>query len=110
QWVVGFAQNFHALTPNSEWYRYTASQGTVHLGGVCESGATCTGNRDLYDDLGIAVSPTTGFASIVYSDDQWAEYHHTSPTCTESLNNTALCDHTEIVTQTSGRGISGKYG
>lgn len=32
-------------------------------------GLGCTGNRDLYDDFGIAVNPLTGLASIVYSDE-----------------------------------------
>jgi len=46
----------------------------------------CTGNRDLYDDFGVAVNPTTGLASIVYSDDQ--------------PGNTGAADHTAVATQT----------
>lgn len=104
-WTVGFAQNLNALKPGSSWSRFTASP-IVHLGGVCESGATCTGNRDLYDDFGVAASPTTGLASIVYSDDQWSKAGNTSPNCAKkSDNNTANCDHTAIATQTSGRRI-----
>ena len=52
------------------WSRQTASP-IIHHGGVCEAGVTCSGNRDLYDDFGVAASPTTGLASIVYSDDQF---------------------------------------
>lgn len=63
-------------------------------GGVCEGGVSCTGNRDLFDDFGIAASPTTGLASIVYSDDQ--------------PGNTGASDHTSIATQTSGSGIFSK--
>ena len=103
-WTVGFAQNLNALTPGSTWSRQTASP-TNHYGGVCESGVTCTGNRDLYDDFGVAASPTTGLASIIYSDDQ---YHPNAPNtsgCDPSTNNTGTCDHTAIATQTSGTGI-----
>ena len=70
-WTVGFAQNLHALTPGSPWSRQTASP-TNHFGGVCEAGVACSGNRDLYDDFGVAASPTTGLASIIYSDDQFS--------------------------------------
>ena len=65
-----------------------AATPTIHFGGVCEGGITCTGSRDLYDDFGIAVSPTTGLASITYSDDQ--------------PGNTGSDDHTAIATQTGG--------
>ena len=103
-WTVGFAQNLNALTPGSVWSRQTASP-TNHFGGVCESGVTCTGNRDLYDDFGVAASPTTGLASIIYSDDQ---YHPNAPNtsgCDATTNNSSSCDHTAIATQTSGTGI-----
>jgi autonomous glycyl radical cofactor GrcA len=103
-WTVGFAQNLNALTPGSSWTRQTASP-TNHYGGVCEAGVTCTGNRDLYDDFGVAASPTTGLASIIYSDDQ---YHPNAPNtsgCDASTSNTSTCDHTAIATQTSGTGI-----
>jgi hypothetical protein len=103
-WTVGFAQNLTALTAGSPWSRQTASP-TNHLGGVCEAGVTCSGNRDLFDDFGVAASPTTGLASIIYSDDQ---YHPNSPNtsgCDASTSNTSTCDHTAIATQTSGTGI-----
>jgi hypothetical protein len=103
-WTVGFAQNLTALTPGSAWSRQTASP-TNHFGGVCESGVTCTGNRDLFDDFGVAASPTTGLASIIYSDDQ---YHPNAPNtsgCDTSTSNSSSCDHTAIATQTSGTGI-----
>src|SRR5207253_9029080 len=69
---------------------------------LCESGATCTGNRDLYDDFGVAASPTTGLASIVYSDDQYSNTptHPAGPYCTPSRTNTGSCDSTNIATQT----------
>jgi hypothetical protein len=103
-WTVGFAQNLKALTPRSAWSRQTASP-INHYGGVCESGVTCTGNRDLFDDFGVAASPTTGLASIIYSDDQ---YHAGAPNtsgCDASTSTSSSCDHTAIATQTSGTGI-----
>jgi hypothetical protein len=100
--LVGFAQNLRALKPGSRWARHTASP-VVHRGGVCESGVACTGNRDLFDDFGVAASPRTGLASIVYSDDQWAKNGQTSPNCaSKSDSNSGSCDHTAIATQTSG--------
>jgi len=68
-WYVYMAQNRTATTVGSSFTQVAATP-IIHYGGVCEGGVSCTGNRDLYDDFGIAVSPTTGLASIVYSDDQ----------------------------------------
>jgi hypothetical protein len=105
-WTVGFAQNLKALTPGSAWSRQTASP-TNHFGGVCESGVTCTGNRDLFDDFGVAASPTTGLASIIYSDDQFDPSGPNTSGCDAGTNNTGSCDHTAIATQTAGTGIFG---
>lgn len=103
-WTVGFAQNLTATKPGSAWTRQTASP-TNHFGGVCESGVTCTGNRDLFDDFGVAASPTTGLASIIYSDDQFDPNGPNTSGCDASTNNSSSCDHTAIATQTSGTGI-----
>src|SRR5437899_3977861 len=108
-WQVYFAQNLAATTPNSKWSQTTAS-GIVHYGGVCESGVTCTGNRDLLDDFGVAVSPTTGLATIIYTNDQYlntaAEPATTrtsgSGVCTQALSNSVDCSHTDIAVQTGG--------
>ncbi|HYL20479.1 MAG TPA: sialidase family protein [Gemmatimonadales bacterium] len=86
-WYVFFAQNRNAAVAGSKFTQVAATP-IVHFGGACESGVTCTGNRDLFDDFGIAVSPTTGEASIAYSDDQ--------------PGNTGSDDHTAIATQTAG--------
>ena len=92
----------NATTAGSAFTQVAASP-INHYGGVCEGGISCTGNRDLYDDFGVAASPTTGLASIVYSDDQ---YDPAQPTkCTQAQNNSATCDHTNIATQTAGAGI-----
>jgi hypothetical protein len=86
-WYVYMAQNRSATTVGSSFTQVAATP-IIHYGGVCEGGISCTGNRDLYDDFGIAVSPTTGLASIVYSDDQ--------------PGNTGRDDHTAIATQVKG--------
>ena len=86
-WYVFFAQNLNAAATGSTFTQGAATP-IIHYGGVCESGVGCTGNRDLYDDFGVAVNPTTGLASIVYSDDQ--------------PGNTGAADHTAIATQTAG--------
>ncbi|HKK26755.1 MAG TPA: hypothetical protein VKB18_01610 [Gemmatimonadota bacterium] len=89
-WRVYFAQNRKADEAGTRFSQGAATP-VVHYGGVCESGVTCTGNRDLYDDFGVAVDPTTGRASIAYSDDQ--------------PGNTGSDDHTAVATQTAGSGI-----
>jgi hypothetical protein len=72
---------------------------------VCEAGVTCSGNRDLYDDFGVAASPTTGLASIIYSDDQYHPGQPNTSGCDASTSNSGTCDHTAIATQTGGSGI-----
>lgn len=105
-WYVYFAQIQNALT-TTPTVAQTAATAIIHYGGVCEAGVTCSGNRDLFDDFGIAASPTTGLASIVFSDDQFinSALEPPSPTCDASKKNTGSCDHTDIATQTSGPGI-----
>lgn len=110
-WYVYMAQNLSATTAGSSFTQVQASP-VVHLGGVCEGGISCTGNRDLYDDFGVAVdrysgSSAYGFASIVYSDDQYTNDANNPPQpgCTTAKNNTPTCDHTSIATQTAGTAI-----
>src|SRR5260370_18903209 len=105
-WFVYFAQNLNANSSGSAFIQVTATP-IVHFGGVCESGVTCSGNRDLFDDFGVAASPLTGLASIVYSDDQYTNDVNDPPQsgCTPSTSNSGSCDHTSISTQTGGPGI-----
>ncbi len=103
-WHVYFAQNLHATTPGSTFAQVAASP-VNHHGGVCESGIACTGNRDLLDDFGVAASPTTGLASIVYTDDQLRAgdpNNQNSPICKVGDNNTSNCEHTAFATQLTG--------
>jgi len=108
-WYLYFAQNLNALIPNSGFTQVKAS-GVVHYGDVCELGAGCGGgmNRDLLDDIGVATSPTTGRAAIIYTSDQYlntaAEPANTfgSRHCTSTATNTIDCSHTDIAIQTGG--------
>lgn len=105
-WNVYFAQNLQATTTGSSFSQVAATP-VVHHGGVCESGIACSGNRDLFDDFGIAADPLTGMASIVYSDDQFTDTADSPPQsgCSDSTTNTSSCDHTSIATQLTGLGI-----
>jgi len=114
-WYVYFAQNLKATTPGSSFTQGTVS-GIIHYAGVCESGVTCSGNRDLLDDFGIAASPTTGFAAIIYTADQYlntaaepANSQGSAP-CTASTSNSSDCSHTDIAQQTGGSGINQRHG
>ncbi len=106
KWYVYMAQNLRATTSGSSFTQVRATP-IIHYGGVCEGGISCTGNRDLFDDFGVAASPITGLASIVYSDDQYTNDTNDPPQpgCTPAQNNTRSCDHTSIATQTSGPAI-----
>src|SRR2546422_465997 len=111
-WKVYFSQNLKATTPGSSWSQVAAS-GTIHYGGVCESGVTCTGNRDLLDDFGVAASPTTGLATIIYTSDQFVNStaepatrrSSTRTFCTRDTTNDIDCEHTNIAVQTGGQGV-----
>ena len=122
-WYVYFAQNLNALTPNSRFTQVAAS-GVVHYGDVCELGASCASNqnRDLLDDFGVAASPTTGNAAIIYTSDQYVNSalepamtfgsRHCSSTPpgqpTSPAENTVDCNHTDIAVQTGGSTVNNK--
>jgi hypothetical protein len=105
-WHVYLAQNLTAARSGGSFTQYEASP-VNHLGGVCEGGVSCTGNRDLFDDFGVAASPVTGLVSIIYSADQYANTAPApaAPGCTPSDTNSPRCDHTMIATQITGKGI-----
>ena len=109
-WYVYFSQNLQATTPGSSWTQVQAS-GLIHTGNVCEQGVGCTSsqNRDLLDDFGVAASPTTGLASIIYTSDQYvgtalepAQNKGSRGGCTPTVTNTVDCSHTDIATQIGG--------
>jgi hypothetical protein len=105
-WYVYFVQNLRA-TKSGSTFTSIKTTPIVHFGGVCESGVTCSGNRDLFDDFGVAANPNTGLASIIYSDDQYINDANDPPSsgCTASTSNSSSCDHTSIAMQTGGPGI-----
>src|SRR6267143_1253365 len=109
-WQVYFAQNVLATTLGSTFTQVAAS-GTIHFGDVCEGGISCGDgqNRDLLDDFGVAASPTTGKAAIIYTSDQYATNQALEPAnsfgsrhCTADKTNTIDCSHTDIAAQTGG--------
>lgn len=102
QWHAYYAENDKVLTNPTGFSQVQASP-VNHTGAVCEGGVSCTGNRDLYDDFGVAVSPVTNVASIVYSDDQYNGFADNPPPsgCTAANNDSVSCDHTNVATGTS---------
>jgi len=107
-WYAYFAQNLRATDPHSHFTQARATP-VVHQGAVCEGGISCSGNRDLFDDFGVAASPTTGLASIAYTEDQYttAPADGPPPGCTPDRSNTLYCDHTAVATQLGGSPIFG---
>jgi BNR repeat protein len=116
-WYVFFSQNLQADVPNSSWTQVQASA-TVHYGDVCEAGANCSSsqNRDLLDDFGVAASPKTGLATIIYTTDQYANTalepangQGSRGGCKPAVSNTVDCSHTNVAVQTSGSTINQKH-
>jgi hypothetical protein len=64
-WYVEFAQN-----PSGQPHGWQAPQQlmSVHTGAVCEAGANCTSDRQLFEDFGLDID-TGGYAHIAYSHD-----------------------------------------
>jgi hypothetical protein len=104
-WYVFFAQNLKALS--NHHFSQVRVTPVIHYGGVCEVGISCTGNRDLFDDFGIAAS-RTGLATIIYTDDQYRmpdSNNANYASCGPAQSNSIDCDHVAIARQTSGKGI-----
>jgi hypothetical protein len=60
-------------TDGGRTFAQTAATPVVHRGAECVAGGQCnnfSNERDLLDDFGLAISPTTGRASIAYDSDQ----------------------------------------
>lgn len=64
-WYVEFAQN-----PSGQVHGWQAPQQLmpVHTGDVCEQGANCTSQRQLFEDFGVDID-AGGYAHIAYSHD-----------------------------------------
>ncbi|HUR09314.1 MAG TPA: hypothetical protein VM347_42720 [Nonomuraea sp.] len=69
QWRVWFAQS----TDAGKHFAQVPVTTTVHTGIACTQAGACTVpySRYLFEDLGIAISPTTGLASIAYNIDEF---------------------------------------
>ena len=67
-WKVNVARSTNSGTSFST----RAVSGTIHLGVLCTSGSGCAGDgsRNLLDDFGLVISPTTGLDAIAYTDDR----------------------------------------
>jgi hypothetical protein len=64
-WYVYFAQN---LSSSPTGWGTPQQLMSVHRGAVCESGATCTTGRQLFDDFGVDTD-SLGWAHIAFSQD-----------------------------------------
>jgi hypothetical protein len=68
EWKVNVARSTNSGTAFST----RAVSGAIHRGVLCTGGSGCNsdGSRNLLDDFGLVISPTTGLDSIAYTDDQ----------------------------------------
>jgi hypothetical protein len=53
-------------------FTQSRATGVIHRGELCTHGSGCAGDgsRNLLDDFGVMISPTTGLTSITYTSDQ----------------------------------------
>lgn len=68
-WQLYFATS----TDHGKTFAQQQVTDTLHTGVLCTSGGGCgvyPGDRNLLDDFGVAISPTTGLASMVFDNDQ----------------------------------------
>src|SRR2546429_1999 len=67
---VSYGHQFVNVSVDSAGKIYVIQQYTdtpnIHHGGVCEGRVSLTGNRDMYDDFGVASSQTTVLELIIY--------------------------------------------
>ena len=69
QWHLYWAKS----TDGGATFSQSAVTGVLHTGVLCTSGGGCdaaNGDRNLLDDFGMVISPTTGLASITFDNDQ----------------------------------------
>ena len=67
-WTVDVARS----TNSGSTFTIRTVSGTIHRGELCTHGSGCgdTNSRNLLDDFGLAISPTTGLDVIAYTNDQ----------------------------------------
>jgi hypothetical protein len=68
KWVVELARS----TDRGQSFRVRAVTGAIHRGELCTHGSGCgdTNSRNLLDDFGLAIDPSTGLDSITYTSDR----------------------------------------
>lgn len=68
KWSVVVARS----TDGGKTFKLRTVTSTIHVGELCTGGSGCgdQNSRNLLDDFGLAISPTTGLDSIAYTDDQ----------------------------------------
>jgi LPXTG-motif cell wall-anchored protein len=68
KWVVELARS----TDGGDTFHLRTVTGTIHRGELCTHGSGCgdTNSRNLLDDFGLAIDPTTGLDSITYTSDR----------------------------------------
>lgn len=69
QWHLYWAES----TDSGATFTQSTVTGVLHTGVLCTSGGGCdatNGDRNLLDDFGMVISPTTGLASITFDNDQ----------------------------------------
>jgi hypothetical protein len=67
-WTVVLARS----TNGGSTFTLRTVSGVIHRGELCTGGSGCgdANSRNLLDDFGLAISPTTGLDSIAFTDDQ----------------------------------------
>lgn len=67
-WAVYLAHS----TDSGQTFTTEQATSTIHRGYLCTHGSSCNsdGSRNLLDDFGLAISPSTGLDSIGYTSDQ----------------------------------------
>ena len=67
-WAVYVARS----TDSGQTFTTSQASNTIHRGILCTHGSSCNsdGSRNLLDDFGLTISPTTGLDSIAFTSDQ----------------------------------------
>ena len=80
----------------------------VHRGELCTHGSGCsdTDSRNLLDDFGLVISPTTGLDSVVFTDDQPQGHGATAYTAYASEVAPTTTRHTSHSPKTGATGAS----
>ena len=91
QWHVYLAKS----TDGEKSFLTEQVSGVNHTGELCTKGAGCTdaGSRNLYDDFGLVINPSTGLATIAFDAD---EPMSTAPGAT------AVDPYTAVATELAG--------